>query len=136
MEGGGREGSEECRVGLGGAGCWREKRGLYVGLYLGSREIKDVCECIDASVFSYCVYSTGAHCLPDSDGDDRRVRGDFFIFFFLFLFIYLFLYLYVCFGCKGHLYICVFCDLFCGTSSLSLLKFYKKCEVGRMRAKM
>lgn len=86
--GGGRGGVEECRVGLGGAGCRREKRGLYVGLYVDSREIKDVCECIDESVFSFCVYSTGALCLPDSGeesvGDEIEELGvNFFIFFLI-----------------------------------------------------
>lgn len=78
-------GVEECRVGLGGAGCWREKRGLYVGLCVDFGEIKDVCECIDESVFSYCVYSAEAHCLPDSeedsDGDEILQSGVRFCFF-------------------------------------------------------
>lgn len=72
------EGEVHRNVGLGGVGCWREKRFLYVGLCVDSREIKDVCECIDESVFSYCVYSTGAHCLPDSedesDGDETEEK--------------------------------------------------------------
>lgn len=105
--GGGRGGVEECRVGLGGAGCRREKRGLYVGLYVDSREIKDVCECIDESVFSFCVYSTGALCLPDSGeesvGDEIEELGvNFFYFFFNQVAIR-----------KSPFYVC-FCDLFCG----------------------
>lgn len=47
-----------------------------MGLYVGSREIKDVCECIDESVFSYCVYATGANRLPNSeDASDENGRG-------------------------------------------------------------
>ncbi len=34
--GGGRGGVEECRAGSGGAGSRREKKGLYVGLYVDS----------------------------------------------------------------------------------------------------
>lgn len=79
-------GVEECGVGLGGAGCWREKRGLYVGLCVDFGEIKDVCECIDESVFSYCVYSAEAHCLPDSeedsDGDEILQSGAIICFLF------------------------------------------------------
>lgn len=58
----GRGGVQECGVGLGGPGCWREKRAL-------CGEIKDVCECIDESVFSYCVDSAGALCLPDAEDE-------------------------------------------------------------------
>lgn len=46
--GGGRGGAEECRVGSGGAGCRREKRGLC----LLCRDIKDVYVSIDEGVFT------------------------------------------------------------------------------------
>lgn len=46
---------------------------------LVSGEIKAVYERIDESVFSYCVYSSGALCLPDaedeSDGNETRASA-------------------------------------------------------------
>lgn len=60
---------QECGVGLGGTGRQRIKRALYAGLYVDSGEIKAVYERIDESVFSYCVYSSGALCLPDAEDE-------------------------------------------------------------------
>lgn len=70
---------QECGVGLGGTGRQRIKRALYAGLYVDSGEIKAVYERIDESVFSYCVYSSGALCLPDaedeSDGNETQASA-------------------------------------------------------------